>query len=272
MIAVDYEPLPAIVSTAAAMEPGAPRVWDDCPDNISFVYLEGDKAAADAAFDRAAHIIRHRFVINRVTAATMEPRGCIGDYNAAADHYTIYTTLQRTHAYRSELARQILKVPESKVRVVAGDIGGSFGMKSAIYNEVALVLLASKMTGRPVKWTSTRTEAFLGDAQARDNITEAELALDADGHFLGLRVRTIAAVGAYPQAGSNAFVANLGTLAGVYRTPAVFADVTAVYTNTNPMRAYRGNGRPEAAYVSSGWSISPPTSSASTRSNCAGAT
>jgi carbon-monoxide dehydrogenase large subunit len=249
LIAVDYEPLPAIVSTADGLKPGAPRVWEDCPDNISFVYLEGDKAATDAALARASHVVRHSFVINRVTAATMEPRGCIGDYNAAADHYTIYTTLQRTHAYRSELARQILKVPESKVRVVAGDIGGSFGMKSAIYNEVALVLLASKLTRRPVKWTSTRTEAFLGDAQARDNITEAELALDADGHFLGLRVRTIAAVGAYPQAGSNAFVANLGTLAGVYRTPAVYADVTAVYTNTNPMRAYRGNGRPEAAYV-----------------------
>jgi aerobic carbon-monoxide dehydrogenase large subunit len=249
LIAVEYEPLPAIVSTAEAVEPGASRVWDDCPDNISFVYLEGDKAAADAAFARAAHVVRCNFVINRVTAATMEPRGCIGDYNAAADHYTIYTTLQRTHAYRSELAQQILKVPESKVRVVAGDVGGSFGMKSAIYNEVALVLLASKLTRRPVKWTSTRTESFLGDAQARDNVTEAELALDADGRFLGLRVRTIAAVGAYPQAGSNAFVANLGTLAGVYRTPAVHADVTAVYTNTNPMRAYRGNGRPEAAYV-----------------------
>jgi len=249
LIAVEYEPLPAIVSTAGAVEPGAPLVWDGCPDNISFVYLEGNKAATDAAFARAAHIVRHKFVINRVTAATMEPRGCIADYNAAAEHYTIYTTLQRTHAYRSELARQILKVPESKVRVVAGDIGGSFGMKSAIYNEVTLVLLTSKLTGRPVKWTSTRSEAFLGDAQARDNVTEAELALDADGRFLGLRVRTIAAVGAYPQAGSNAFVANLGTLAGVYRTPAVHADVTAVYTNTNPMRAYRGNGRPEAGYV-----------------------
>jgi carbon-monoxide dehydrogenase large subunit len=249
LIAVEYEPLPAVVSTANAIEPAAPRVWDESPDNISFVYLEGDKAATDGAFAGAAHIVRHKFIINRVTAATMEPRGCIGDYNPAADHYTIYTTLQRTHAYRSELARQILKVPESKVRVVAGDIGGSFGMKSAIYSEVALVLLASKMTRRPVKWTSTRTESFLGDAQARDNITEAELALDADGHFQGLRVRTIAAVGAYPQAGSNAFVANLGTLAGVYRTPAVYADVTAVYTNTNPMRAYRGNGRPEAAYV-----------------------
>src|SRR5947209_1310973 len=249
LIEVQYEPLPAIVSTEDAVAPGAPRVWDDCPDNISFVYLEGEKAATDAAFAGAAHIVQRKFVINRVTAATMEPRGCIGDYNAAANHYTIYTTLQRTHAYRAELARQILRVPESDVRVVAGDIGGSFGMKSAIYNEVALVLLATKLTGRPVKWTSTRTESFLGDAQARDNVTEAELALDADGHFLGLRVKTIAAVGAYPQAGSNAFVANLGTLAGVYRTPAVYADVTAVYTNTNPMRAYRGNGRPEAAYV-----------------------
>ena len=248
LIAVDYDPLPAVVSTAEALEPDAPRVWDDSPDNASFTYLEGDKAAADAAFARAAQVVRHKFVINRVTAATMEPRGCIGDYNAAADHYTIYTTLQRTHGYRSELAQQILKVPESKVRVVAGDIGGSFGMKSAIYNEVALVLFASKLIGRPVKWTSTRSEAFLADAQARDNVTEAELALDRDGHFLGLRVNTTAAVGAYPQAGSNAFVNNLGTLAGVYRTPAVYADVTAVYTNTNPMRAYRGNGRPEAGY------------------------
>ena len=249
LIAVDYDPLPAVVSTAEALEPDAPRVWDDSPDNASFTYLEGDKAAADAAFARAAQVVRHKFVINRVTAATMEPRGCIGDYNAAADHYTSYTTLQRTHGYRSELAQQILKVPESKVRVVAGDIGGSFGMKSAIYNEVALVLFASKLIGRPVKWTSTRSEAFLADAQARDNVTEAELALDRDGHFLGLRVNTTAAVGAYPQAGSNAFVNNLGTLAGVYRTPAVYADVTAVYTNTNPMRAYRGNGRPEAGYV-----------------------
>src|SRR3984893_12144784 len=249
LIAVDYEPLPAIVSTADAVEPDEPRVWDDCPDNISFVYLEGDRPTTAAALVGAAHVCRDRFVVNRVTAATMEPRGCIGDYNRAADHYTIYTTLQRTHAYRSELAQQILKVPESTVRVVAGGIGGSFGMNLAVTGEVALVLLASKITGRPVKWTSPRTEAFLGDAQARDNVTEAELALDREGHFLGLRVKTTAAVGAYPQDGSNAFVANLGTLAGVYRTPAVHADVTAVYTHTNPMRAYRGNGRPEAGYV-----------------------
>jgi aerobic carbon-monoxide dehydrogenase large subunit len=249
LIAVDYEPLPAIVSTADAVTPGAPLVWEGSPSNVAFFHPEGDAAKTDVAFAGAAHVVRRRFVINRVTAAAMEPRGAIGDYNRAEDRWTIYTTLQRTHGYRSELARQVLKVPESRVRVVAGDIGGSFGMKSAIYNEVALVLLGSKLVGRPVKWTSTRAEAFLGDAQARDNVTEAELALDDDGRFLGLRVKTIAAVGAYPQAGSNAFVANLGTLAGVYRTPAVRAEVTAVYTNTNPVRAYRGNGRPEAAYV-----------------------
>jgi aerobic carbon-monoxide dehydrogenase large subunit len=248
LIAVDYEPLPAIVSTAEAVESGA-RVWEGSPDNVAFFHTEGDAAATDAAFAGAAHVVRRRFVINRVTAASMEPRGAIGDYNRAEDRWTIYTTLQRTHGYRAELARQVLKVPESRVRVVAGDIGGSFGMKSAIYNEVALVLLGSKTVGRPVKWTSTRSEAFMGDAQARDNVTEAELALDRDGHFLALRVRTTAAVGAYPQAGSNAFVANLGTLAGVYRTPSVRAEVTAVYTNTNPVRAYRGNGRPEAAYI-----------------------
>src|SRR6266403_1101071 len=248
LIEVDYEPLPAVVSTEEAIKPGMPLVWDEAPDNISFVYLEGDKSATEAAFAGAAHVVRRKFVINRVTAATMEPRGSIGDCNAAEGRYTIYTTLQRIHGYRAELS-QILRVPESRVRVVAGDIGGSFGMKSAIYNEVALVLLASKLTGRPVKWTSTRSEAFLSDAQGRDNVTEAELALDKNGIFLGLRVKTVAAVGAYLQMAMPAFVQNFGSLAGVYRTPAIHVEGTAVFTNTNPMRPYRGNGRPEAAYV-----------------------
>ena len=247
-IAVDYEALPAIASTAEATREGAPRVWDGCPDNVGFVQLFGDKAATDAAFAKADHVVKHRFVINRVTAASMEPRGALGDYNAAEDRYTIYTTLQRTHPYRSELA-PILKVPESRIRVVAGDIGGSFGMKSAVYNEVALALLASKRARRPVKWTATRSESFLCDAQARDNVTEAELALAKDGTFLGLRVKTVAAIGAYLQTGMQAFTGNIGTLAGVYRTPAIFADVTAVFTHTSPVRPYRGNGRPEAAYV-----------------------
>jgi aerobic carbon-monoxide dehydrogenase large subunit len=248
LVAVDYEPLPAVTSTAEASAPNAPKVWDGCADNIGFVQLFGDKAATDAAIAKADHVVRHKFVINRVTAACMEPRGAIGDYNSTEDRYTIYTTLQRIHPYRSELA-PVLKVPESKIRVVAGDIGGSFGMKSAVYNEVALVLLASKVVGRPVKWMSTRSESFLCDAQARDNVTEAELALGKDGKFLGMRVTTVAAIGAYLQTGMPAFTGNIGTLAGVYRIPAMHADVTAVYTHTNPVRPYRGNGRPEAAYV-----------------------
>jgi aerobic carbon-monoxide dehydrogenase large subunit len=248
LIVVDYEPLDAVVSTAEAPADGSPRVFDDCPNNICFVHLAGDKALTDAAFARAAHVVRQHFIINRVTAVTMEPRGSIGDYNANDGRYTVYTTLQRAHPFRAELA-SVLKIPEAKIRVVAGDIGGSFGMKSAVYNEVALVLLASKLIGRPVKWVSTRSEAFLSDAQGRDNDTDAELALDADGAFLALRVKTIANVGAYLQTAASAFVGNLGSLAGVYRTPAIHADVTAVFTNTNPVRPYRGNGRPEAAYV-----------------------
>ena len=248
MISVDYEELPAVTSTAEAPKPGAPRVWDDCPDNICFVELIGDRAAVDAAFARAAHVTRHRFVINRVTAATMEPRGAVGDYNATDGRYTIYTPIQRPHPTRADLAK-VLKVPESKVRIVTGDTGGSFGMKSPIFNETPLVLLASKLTGRPVKWISTRTEAFLSDAQARDNVTEAELALDKDANFIAFRVKTFAAIGAYLQHAMPAFVLNAGTLAGVYRTPAMHVDITAVFSNTNPMRPYRGNGRPEAAYV-----------------------
>jgi carbon-monoxide dehydrogenase large subunit len=249
LIRVEYEPLSAVVSGEDAVKPSAVKVWEDCPNNICFVHLEGNKAATDEAFARADKIVKRRFIINRVTAATMEPRGALGDYSAAEDRYTIYTTLQRTHPYRAELANYVLKVPESKIRVVAGDIGGSFGMKSAVYNEVALVLLGSKLTGRPVKWTSTRSEAFVSDAQARDNVTDAELALDKEGRFLGLRVKTIANLGAYLQMNSNVFVGNLGTLAGIYRTPAIHADVTAVFTHTNPVRPYRGNGRPEAGYV-----------------------
>ena len=249
LIEVDYEPLPAVVSTEAAAAPGAALVFDDCKDNISFVYTAGDKAKADAAFAQAAHVVKHHFVINRITAATMEPRAALGDYNVADGRYTIYTTLQRPHPFRGELAEIVLKVPEVKVRVVAGDIGGSFGMKSPVYNEVALVLLAAKLIGRPVKWTSTRSEAFLSDAQGRDNVTDAELALDKDGNFLGMRAKTTMAVGAYMQQNMPACVQNFGSLAGVYRTPAMYVEGTAVFTNTNPMRPYRGNGRPEAGYV-----------------------
>ncbi len=248
MIEVDYEPLPAVVSTAKATEPGAAKVWDGCPDNICFVELLGDKAATDAAFAKAAHVVKHRFVINRVTAAAMEPRGAVGVYLPAEDRYIIHSPVQRAHPYRNEIAK-VMKVPESKVRVICIDVGGSFGMKTPVFNEAPLTMFASRLTGRAVKWMSTRTEAFLSDAQARDNVTEAELALDKDGAFLGFRVKTIAAIGAYLQNNMPAFILNAGTLAGVYRTPAMHVDITGVFTNTNPVRPYRGNGRPEAGYI-----------------------
>ena len=247
MISVDYEELPAVTSTAEAPKPGAPRVWDDCPDNICFVELIGDKAAVDAAVARADHVIKHSFTVNRVTAASMEPRAAIGDYGPDG-RYTLYAGLQHTHVIRANLAK-ILKVPESHVRVVVPDVGGSFGMKSPVANEIPLVLLAARLTGRPVKWTSTRTEAFLSDPQGRDHVAEAELALDKDGIFLGLRFKTTVAIGAYLQMGMPAFAMNAGTLAGVYRTPAIHVDATGVFTNTNPMRPYRGNGRGEFAYM-----------------------
>ena len=248
LIEVDYEPLPAVVSTAKAMEPGAAKVWEGCDDNIGFVELIGDRAATDAAFAKAAHVVKHRFVINRVTAASMEPRGAVGVYLPAEDRYIVHTPVQRAHPYRNEIAK-VLRVPESRVRVICIDVGGSFGMKTPVFNEAPLTMFASKLTGRPVKWISTRTEAFLSDAQARDNVTEAELALDKDGTFLGFRVKTIAAIGAYLQNNMPAFILNAGTLAGCYRTPAMYVDITGVYTNTNPVRPYRGNGRPEAGYV-----------------------
>lgn len=249
LVSVDYEPLPAVLTAAEALKPGAVAVHDDNPDNICFVHTEGDKAATDAAFAKADHVVSQTLNITRVMAATMEPRGCVGVYDSAADRYTCYTTLQRALDFRERLS-QTLRVPESKIRVVAGDIGGSFGMKSGVFNEVGLVLLASKILGRPVKWNATRNESFVSDAAARDNVTEAQLALDKEGKFLGMRIKTLANLGAYVQPGSDGGpVSNLGTLAGVYTTPAIDIDVTAVYSHTHWMRPYRGNGRPEAAYV-----------------------
>jgi len=248
LITIEFEELPAITSTEEAAKPGAIKVWEHAPDNVCFNELIGDKAATDAAFAKADHVVKQKFVINRVTAATMEPRGAVGDYNATEDRYTLYTAIQRPHPTRADFSK-LMKVPESKIRIITGDTGGSFGMKSPIFNEMPLVLLASKLTGRPVKWISTRTEAFISDAQARDNVTEAEMALDKNGIMLGFRVKTIAAIGAYLQSAMPAFVFNAGSLAGTYRTPAMHVDISAVFTHTNPIRPYRGNGRPEAGFV-----------------------
>jgi carbon-monoxide dehydrogenase large subunit len=248
-IEVDYEPLPSVSIASEAIEDGAPLVWDDCPNNICLVHLEGDKAAVDKAFESADKIVSQKLIISRVTAATMEPRGAAGYYDPASERYTLHTPIQRSLHYREEMA-QVLRVPESQVRIIGGDIGGSFGMKTGLFNEAAIVLLAAKTIGRPVKWMSTRAESFISDAHGRDNATDVSLALDKNGKFLAMRVKTILNIGSYTQPGSElATFANIGSLAGVYTMPAIHVDATGVFTNTNPMRPYRGNGRPEAAYV-----------------------
>ncbi len=250
LVAVDYDPLPSVTDTALATAPGAPLVWDDCPDNICLVFESGDKEAADAAFDAADHVVSHRFVINRVTAAAMEPRACVGDYNPAEDHYTFYTTLQGVHPYRSQLANRVLKVPENRVRVVAQDVGGSFGMKSNLYAEGPMCLLASKILARPVKWTGGRAESFLSDNHGRDNIAEVSLALDSEHNFLAIKVKSIANFGAYcTNSTPNPAFNNIGSVAGVYKTPVIHVDVTGVFTHSNSTSPYRGAGRPEAAFM-----------------------
>ncbi len=250
MIAVEYQSLPAITATADALKPGAPLVWDDCPDNICFYLERGDRSAVEAAFARADHVVRQGMVVNRITAVTLEPRGCLVEYDARHDRYTLYTGLQRPHEMRQRVTQQVFHIPETSVRIVPGDIGGSFGMRGSIYGEQLLVMWASKRIGRPVKWICDRSEGFMSDDHARDNVSELALALDRDGRFLGLRVSTIASMGAYLGIrGPRPPIGNLGTLAGIYTTPAVHVDVTGVYTNTTPTSPYRGAGAPEAAYI-----------------------
>ncbi len=249
LIAVDYEPLPAVVDTATALDPGQPVVWPDAGDNHCYHWTGGDAAGTEAAFAAADHVVRHRAVVNRVTAAAMEPRAALSHYDPAADRITVYATIQRAFQYRWQIA-DIMGIPESKVRVVATDVGGGFGMKTALYTETTLTLLGTMVTGRPVKWTATRSDSFLGDAHARDHIYDVELALDKSGRFMGLRSKSVVNVGAYVQAGGEASaIANIGSIAGVYVFPAIAAEATTVFTHTNPMRAYRGNGRGEAAYA-----------------------
>jgi carbon-monoxide dehydrogenase large subunit len=249
LVRVEYEPLSSVTATADAIG-GAP-VWDECPDNVSNVYEAGDRASTDAAIAGAARVLRRRYVITRVHAQYMEPRGALGVYDAGEDRYTLYADVQYPHRVRTALAGNILKVPEHKVRVIAGDVGGGFGTKGWQYPEHRLVLWAARRLGRPVKWACERREAIPADEHARDNVTEAELALDADGRFLALRVRTLANVGAYVSSDRNllATFSNVVTLVGVYAFPVAHVEVRSVFTNTNSTAPYRGAGRPEATYV-----------------------
>ncbi|MBI2494852.1 MAG: xanthine dehydrogenase family protein molybdopterin-binding subunit, partial [Candidatus Rokubacteria bacterium] len=192
LVRVDYEPLPSVTSTAAAVG-GAP-VWDECPDNVSNVYEAGDRAATDGAFARAHRVIRRRYVITRVHAQYMEARGALGAYEPGEDRYTLYADVQYPHRVRNALAGNIFKIPEHKIRVVAGDVGGAFGTKGWQYAEHRLVLWAARKLRRPVKWACVRREAVPADEHARDNVSDAELGVDRDGRFLGLRVRTLANV------------------------------------------------------------------------------
>lgn len=248
-VAVDWQELPSVTDAVAALD-GGPEVWQElAPDNLCFLFRQGDSAATDAAFARAAHVVRQDMRISRVGATPMEPRAAIGAWDPSTERFTLTSGVQVPHKLRDELAL-LLGVPASALRVVSPDMGGAFGMRGAPTQEHALVLWAAREFGRPVRWAADRTEAFLSDFHARDNFSTAELALDADGIFLGLRVTTVANLGAYlsfntPHSSTN----NLGGLAGTYRTPHIFSEVRGAFTNCQPTAPYRGAGRPEATFA-----------------------
>ncbi len=251
LVEVDYEPLPAVIDAEDAVKPGAPAVWDEKPDNVSFALMMGNKDATDAAFAGAKHVVSLKVRNTRITANSIEPRASIGQYHPDADNYTLYSTSQNPHGTRSAVAGQVLKIPETKLRVISPDVGGGFGMKHGGYPEDALVVWASRhVGGRPVKWVSTRAEALLGDAQGRDQVVTGELALDEHGKILAMRVSALHNMGSHVF--GAAVVVPLFALRlapGVYHIPAVFAFGKAVLTNTIPLAPYRGAGRPEATYL-----------------------
>ncbi len=249
-VVIDYDVLPAVTATAEAPGPDAAQVWDEAPGNICFHHEEGDEDRVAAAFAEAAHVSRLDYTIDRISANPMEPRNAVGQYDPADGRYTLTAGIQAPHSVRGDLARYVLKVPESRVRVISPDCGGGFGMKESLYPENVLVVWAARRLGRPVRWQSYRGEAHLADYHARDLVSTVELALDAAGRFLAIRVETTSNLGAYLCVqGNHSPVANLGGLAGTYTTPAIFARVLGVFTHTSPTAPYRGAGRPEVTYA-----------------------
>jgi carbon-monoxide dehydrogenase large subunit len=250
LVEVDYEVLPAVVATADAAKPGAPLVWDEAAHNIAYAMERGDKVATDAAFARAAHVTRLSLVNNRLSANALEPRASLGEYEAWSGRFTLHTSSQGPHKLRPLLARAVFRKPDRDFRIVCPDVGGGFGMKGGVYPEDVLVLWAARRLGRPVKWTGERGESLMSDTHGRDAVSEAELALDKDGKFLGLRVRTDHALGAYLSF-SSAVPAALGSLAyvNVYDIPAVHVALRGVFTHTTWTGPYRGAGKPESVYV-----------------------
>ncbi len=249
-IVVDYAPLPVAIGTATVAGDGTPTLWPEAPGNESFFFEAGDRGAVDSAFENAAHVAVADYVISRVAAAPMEPRTALGVYDPSTESYTLWAGLQQPHLVKGQLARDFLRVDQNKVRVIAPEVGGGFGIKGIGNVEPAMVLWAAKRTGRAVKWISERTESFLSDDHARDNATRTELALDGDGNFLALRVRATANIGAYVSPfGPHCPTNNLGSLACVYTTPAIHVEAVGVYSNTNSTAPYRGAGRPEAVFA-----------------------
>lgn len=250
-LVVDYEVLPVAVTMEEAVRKGAAQLFDDVPNNVCFDWGIGDKAATDEAFKKAAHVVKLDLVNNRKIPNAIEPRAVVSEHDAGTGAYTVYTTTQNPHVIRLLMGAFVLKIPEHKLRVVSPDVGGGFGSKIPHYPEEVVVTWASKKVGRPVKWTAERSESFLSDTHGRDHVTHAELALDANGKFLGLRVDTMANLGAYLSTFGPLIPTYLygPVMAGQYATPAVRVDVKAVFTNTAPVDAERGAGRPEASYL-----------------------
>src|SRR5262245_14286433 len=250
-VAVDYHVLPAAIGLTDALKPEAALVYDDVPNNLCCDWGLGDKAATDAAFSKAAHVARIKLVNNRLVGNPMEPRAAVAEFHPETGQYTLWSTSQFPHVVRLLMGLFVLNIPQQKLRVIAPDVGGGFGVKQFHYAEEAVLTWACRKVGRPIKWVCERSEGFISDAHGRDHVTEAELALDADGKFLGLRVKTIANLGGY----ISTFGPNIPTnlygplLAGVYTTPAIYCEVKVVFTNTVPVDAYRGAGRPEATFV-----------------------
>jgi len=251
LVVVDIDPLPAVLDVEEAVKPGAPQLHANVPANTVLDYRMGDRAAVDAAFARAAHVTRLRLVNNRVVVSAMEPRSGVAEYDAKSGRYTLHVCSQGVMGMRGMLASAILKVPPEKLRVLTGNVGGSFGMKAMPYPEYVCCLLAAKQIGRPVKWTADRGESFVSDHQGRASLFHGELALDADGNFLAARVDGLADMGGYlsptgPLAQSQNIFKNLP---GMYRTPAIDVRMRCVLTNSVLVGAYRGAGRPEGNYI-----------------------
>ena len=250
LIEVDYDVLPAVADTATAAG-NATAVHDIAPDNVCYTWALGDKAGVDAAFAKAAHVTRLEFVNNRLVPNAMEPRAANAVYSRADDSYTLYVASQNPHVERLLMTAFVLGLPEHKVRVIAPDVGGGFGSKIYLYAEETALVWAARKIGRPIKWTAERSESFITDAHGRDHVTVAELAMDGNGKFLALREHTTANLGAYLSTFSSCIPTILHStlLAGQYTTPVIYSEIKAVFTNTVPVDAYRGAGRPEATYL-----------------------